>query len=223
MAPPPTMQREAIRLAAAILVAVLALRLCLLWRAPGDEGRQAAIVALVGLRRARLLLVIALLAGLIIVALNEGLRILRQVGLLARAVRLLKRPAVLLALLELLIGARLELLIVATLGAWLEIRVLLAELLLRSRDQTEIMFGVLKIILRRDRIAGRLRIACKLKIFVRHVIGGSANLDVRTVRFINPGQGILIAPVMVLLVIAPAHTLVVMLLTVSHGLLFNDS
>jgi hypothetical protein len=34
----------------------------------------------------------------------------------------------------------------------------------------------------------------------------------------------LIAPVVVLLIIAPAHTFVVMmLLTVSHGLLFNDS
>jgi hypothetical protein len=34
----------------------------------------------------------------------------------------------------------------------------------------------------------------------------------------------LIAPVVLLMIIAPAHTLVVMmLLTVSHGLLFNDS
>ena len=173
-----------------------------------------------------MLLVIALLARLIIVALNEWLRILRQIGLLTRAERLLERSSVLVAfILELLVRARLELLIVATaLGTRLEIRILLAELLLRGSDQAKIVFGVLKIVFRRNRIAGGLRIACKLEIFLRDVIGRSANLHIRAVRLVNPRQGILIAPVVLLMIIAPAHPLVVMmLLTVSHGLLFNDS
>jgi len=226
MAAAAAMQRKAVGLAA-ILVSVLALRrllLLLLLRAPGDEGRQGAFVGGLGLLCARLRLSVALLARLIILALRERLRILRQIRLLARAVRLLERAAVLVALIvELLVGARLELLIVAALGARLEVRILLAELLLRGRDQTEVMFGVLEIIFRRDRIAGGLSVAGELEIFLRDVVGGAANLHVRAVRFINPRQGILIAPVVMLLIVAPAHTLVMMLLTVSHGLLFNDS
>ena len=225
MAAAAAMQREAVGLAA-ILVPVLALRRLLRLRcaAARDERRQCAFVAGLGLLRARLRLTLALLARLIILALNERLRILRQIGLLARAIRLLERPTVLVALIvELLVGARLELLIVAALGARLEVRILLAELLLRGCDQTEVMFGVLEIIFRRDRIAGGLSVARELEIFLRHVVRGAANLYVGAVRFINPRQGILIAPVVVLLIVAPAHTLVMMLLTVSHGLLFNDS
>ena len=127
------------------------------------------------------------------------------------------------AFFELLVRARLELLVVAALSARLEVRVLLAELLLRCRDQSEIMLGVLEIVLGRDRIAGGLRITCKLEVLLRHVIGSSANFHIRAVRLVNAGQRILIAPVVVLLIVAPAHTLVMMLLTVSHGLLFNDS
>ena len=223
------MKRETVRLSAAILVTVLALRRLRLRRAAGDEGRQAAFVVRFRLLRARLLLVIALLARLIIVVAvvaREWLCVLRHIGLLARAERLLtKRLSVLAAfLVELFVRARLELLVVAAFGTRLEVRVLLAELLLRSGDQTEIMFGVLEIIFGRDRIAGRLRIACKLEIFLRDVIGGAANLHIRAVRLINPREGILIAPVVLLMIVAPAHTLGVMvLLTVSHGLLFNDS
>jgi len=223
------MQREAVRLAGAILVAVRALRLLWLRRAAGDEGRQAAIVARLGLLRAwllLLLLVIALLARLIIVvALHEGLRILRKIGLLTRAEWLLVEGlTVLFAFVELLVRARLELLVVAALRPRLEVRVLLAELLLRHRDQPEIMLGVLEIVLGRDRIAGGLGVTRELEILLRDVIGRSANLHIRAVRFVNARQGILIAPVVVLLIIAPAHALVVvMLLTVSHGLLFNDS
>jgi hypothetical protein len=219
------MQWETIRLSTAILVAVLALRLRRLWRTSGNEGRQsAAFVAGLGLRRARLRLTVALLARLIVVvALHEGLRILRKIGLLSGAERLLEL-SVFVALIELLIGTRLELLVVPAFRARLKIRVLLAELLLRGSDQAEIMFGMLEVILGRDRIAGGLGIACKLEIFLRNVIGRSANLHIRAVRLVNPCQGILIAPVVLLMIIAPAHTLVVMmLLTVSHGLLFNDS
>ena len=201
----PAMQREAVRLAA-ILEAVLSLRRLRLRRTAGDEGRQAAIIARLGLLHARLGLAIALLARLRILALYERLRILWNVRLWL---------------------ARLELLVVAALGTRLEVRILLPELLLRGGDQAEIMLGVLEIVFGGNRIAGGLGITRKLEIFLRHVIGRSANLHIRAVRLINPGEGILIAPVVVLLIIiAPAHTLVVivmMLLTVSHGLLFNDS
>ena len=170
-----------------------------------------------------------MLARLRIVALYERLRILWDVRLrLVRAECLFaKRLGVFIAILELLVRARLELLVVAALGTRLEVRILLPELLLRGGDQAEIMLGVLEIVFGGNRIAGGLGIARKLEIFLRHVIGSSANLHIRAVRLINPGEGILIAPVVVLLIIiAPAHTLVVivmMLLTVSHGLLFNDS
>jgi len=227
MATTATMQRETIRLAATILVTVLALRRGRLRCAASDEGGQAGpLVAGLALLGARLLgLLFALFARLIIVALHEGLRILRQIRLrLARAEGLPEGLAVLVTVLELLVRAGLELLIVATLRTRLEIRVLLTELLLRGCDQAEIMFGVLEIIFSRDRISGRLGIACKLEIFVGDVIGRSANLHIRAIRLINARERILIAPV-VLLITAPAHTLVVvmMLLTVSHGLLFNDS
>jgi hypothetical protein len=225
MATTAPMQRETIRLAAAILVAVLALR----WRllrlrcTAGDKGREPTVVHRL---RLRLWLRLAIALLIIVVALNEWLRILRKIRLLACSEWLSEGLGVFFAFVELLIGAWLELLIIAALGTRLEVRILLTELLLRGSDQAEIMFGVLKIIFRRDRIAGRLGITRKLEIFLRHMIGGSANLHIRAVRFINPRQGILIAPVvMLLIIIAPTHTLVMMLmlLTVSHGLLFNDS
>jgi hypothetical protein len=230
MAAAATMQREAIPLTATVLVSVLALRgLRLLRRAARDERRQTGLVARLGLRRTRLLLLnVALLTRLILIIVAcERLRVLLNVRLwFARAERLLAKVlAVLVAVLELLVGAGLELLLVAAFGTRLEIRVLLAELFLRGRDEPEIMLGMLEIILRRNVIAGRLRITSKLEIFLRNVIGGPANLHIRAVRFVNPCERILIAPVVLLIVVvAPAHTLVVMmLLTVSHGLLFNDS
>ena len=220
------MQREAVGL---VLVAVrpVLLRRLGLRRAPGDEGRQC-VRAYLRLRRTRLLAEVRLtFARLIrlIVALHEGLRIRRDERLrLARAERLVAgERRFVLAVVELLVVA-LKLLVVAALGPRLEVRIVLAELLLRRRDQAEIMFGVLEIIFRRDRIAGRLGVTRKLEIFIRDVIGRAANLHVRAVGFINPCQGILIAPIIVLLIVAPAHALVVMmLLTVSHGLLFNHS
>ena len=241
MAPAPAMQRETVRLSAAILVAVRALRCLGLRRSPGDEGRQARFVA--GLRLLLLhawwllLLIIALLARLIVVvarliiviALHEGLRVLRKVRLLACAEPLLPEGLSVLvaAFLELLVAALREMLVVSSRSLRplrLEVRILLAELLVRRCDQPEIMFGVLEIVFGRDRIAGGLGVTCKLEILLRDVVGRSANLHIRAVRFINPRQRILIAPVVVLLIVAPAHALVVMmLLTVSHGLLFNDS
>jgi hypothetical protein len=236
MATPTTVQRETVRLAAILETVLRALIIRLLrrlWRrsAAGDEGRQALMP--VALLRARLIallvrLTIALLARLIIliVARRERLCALRQIGLrLTRRVRRLERLVLVVAFLESLFLTRLELLVVAAAFLTrLEVWILLPELLLRGGDQAEIMFGVLEIVFRCDRITGRLRVACELQIFLGDVIGGAANLYVGTVRFINPSQGILIAAVVIVLTAPPTHTLVVvMLLTVSHGLLFDNS
>jgi hypothetical protein len=63
------------------------------------------------------------------------------------------------------------------------------------------MLGVLEIIFRRDRIAGGLRVARELKIFLGDMIGRAANLHVGAVRFINPRQRVLIAAVLLLLLL----------------------
>ena len=166
------MQREAVGL---VLVAVLPLRLLrrlCLRRAAGNEGRQRIDIARLGLLRARLgllrarlmtevLLTVALLARLIglRVALDEGLRVRRNEGLrLARAEGLIggERLAVILAFFELLVTALLDMLVVSAAAfrpRRLEVRILLAELLVRRRDQPEIMFGVLEIVFGRNRVA----------------------------------------------------------------------
>ena len=212
MAPAPAMQRETVRLPAAILVAVRALRLALLRRSAGDEGRQRRLPS-AGLRR--LLLLLArwwrlLRAGCRVwprAADNCCCRAARRAAhsaagrAAARPCRTPARPnglAVLVAaFLELLVRARLELLVVAARprAARLEVRIVLAELLLRRRDQPEIMFGVLEIIFGRDRIAGGLGVTRELKILLRDVIGRTANLHIGAVRFVNPCQRVMIAPV----------------------------
>src|SRR5262249_23621666 len=90
------------------------------------------------------------------------------------------------------------------------IGVLLSELFLRRGDQTEIMFGVLVVVLGCHWIAGSLRVACKLDIFFCNMGSGAADLYVGTVRFINTRERILAFAV----VTAPTHSL----LTVSHVL-----
>ena len=85
----------------------------------------------------------------------------------------------------------------------------LPELLLRGRDQAEIMLGVLVVVLRRHRIARRLRIARELNVFLGNMRRCAADFDVGSVRFIDPGEWI------VAFAVSPPHTLV---LTVSHGL-----
>ncbi len=59
--------------------------------------------------------------------------------------------------------------------------VLLAELFLRGGDQAKIMFGVLIVIFGRHRVAGALRVACKLDVFFCNVRSGAADFDVGTV------------------------------------------
>ena len=75
----------------------------------------------------------------------------------------------------------------------------------------EIMLGVLVVILRRDRIAGGLRVARELDVLFRDVGRISANLHVRAVRLVYARHRIVTLAVLV----APAHALV---LTVSHDL-----
>ena len=71
------------------------------------------------------------------------------------------------------------------------VRVLLPELFLRRGDQAEIVLGVLVVVLGRDRIAGTLRVARELDIFLRDVGGGAADFHVGAVGLVNPRQRIL--------------------------------
>src|SRR5882757_837677 len=161
MAAAAAMQREAIRLLSAILVSVRPRWHRRLRRAARNESRQRIDMGRLRLRRTRLVadfrrLGVALLARLIglRVALNEGLCVRRDIGLrLARAECSLggEGLTVVVAVLEIVVRALLELLVVAAaaFGARREVRVLLAELFVRHRDQAEIMFGMLEVIFRR--------------------------------------------------------------------------
>ena len=114
------------------------------------------LVALVGLTLAGLEI-----ALLIVFARHERLLLLRhEAGLLAE---MRKALALVLAFLgrHFIVGARL--------------RLVLPELLLGGGDQAEIMLGVLIVILGRDRVAGRARVARQLDVFFRNVGGGTAD------------------------------------------------
>ena len=60
------------------------------------------------------------------------------------------------------------------------------ELLLRGRDHAEIVLGVLKVVLRPDRVSGRLRVTGKLNVFLGNVGSRSADLYVGAIGFIDP-------------------------------------
>jgi hypothetical protein len=59
---------------------------------------------------------------------------------------------------------------------------------LRGRDQSEIVFGVLKIILRGDRVAACVSVARQLKVFFRYMQRRAANSDVRAAGVIRTRQ-----------------------------------
>jgi hypothetical protein len=89
------------------------------------------------------------------------------------------------------------------------------------------MLGMLEIVFGGDRVAGALGIAGELQIFLGDVVRGAADLHLRPVRFVNPGQRIVMvsataATAMVALVvpISSPHALV---LSVSHGSPVADS
>src|SRR5262245_8898850 len=136
MASAPAMQREAIRLP---VVAVLTLARLLTGRvlrlSAGDERRQPINVAVV------MLLLLPWLRLLI----GEGLRLPRQIGLrlacaehLAALRRLLVADAVFVAIVKGIVAHVAAHLAFGT----IELRILLAELLLRSGDQAVVVLGV---------------------------------------------------------------------------------
>jgi hypothetical protein len=143
---------------------------------------------------------LALVVSGIVVPLHERLRLDRdETGLLPKT-----RKAVVVVT---VIGGRF--------GLEPGLRLVLAELLLRGSDQTEIMFGMLVVVLGRDRVAGRTRVARKLHVFLGDVGCGPADFDVRPIRLEYPGHRVLATPVVVIVVVVPVtHPLVV--LTVSH-------
>ena len=150
-----------------------------------------ALLALLYLRR-RLWLWLRLWRVARLVLSHEGLALIVAVVEIVVS-RALRRAA--LALLRLLIVV---------------IGVLLAELFLRGGDQPEIMFCMLIVVLGRYRVAGTLRVACKLDVFFCNVRGGATDFYVGTVRFIYARQRILAFAVVI--AAASPHAL----LTVSH-------
>ena len=85
-------------------------------------------------------------------------------------------------------------------------RSLLLGLLSRG-DQPEIMFGMLEITFRHDRIARGLRVARQLEIFFADVMGCSTNFHIGAARFVGPRQRI--RP-LAIVVGAAAHTFVIL-------------
>jgi hypothetical protein len=199
MPPAAPVQRKAILLSIIAVRAVLpvrsviaVLRLLMLRLTAGDERGQAVDVSLIFRSRMlrprlemRLLLMLLLLLRLIV-----RLIVLLVVMLLARMIRLrLAWSERLAAEVWLLAFA----VVVALIGPahlagllLLVIGLALAELFLRRSDDAEIVLGMLVVILRRDRIAGALRVTSELQILFGDVGRGSADFYVRPVRFIRP-------------------------------------
>jgi hypothetical protein len=66
---------------------------------------------------------------------------------------------------------------------------------LRSGNKSKVMFGVLQVILRRDRIAAGMSVSCKLEVFFRDVMRVTAYFHVRSVRFVGSRQRIGSSPI----------------------------
>ena len=81
---------------------------------------------------------------------------------------------------------------------------------LGSGNKPEVMFGVLQIIFRRDRISAGVSVSCKLEVFFRDVMRISAYFHVWSVRFIGSRQRIGPSPIICR---SAAHPLI---LTWSH-------
>jgi hypothetical protein len=246
MAAPPPMQRETIRrpviavrpaLSGRTIAALTLLRLLRLWLIAGDERWQPLDVSLAfGSRvlgpRLKMLLAVLWLTVLWLTVL--WLTVLWLTVLLLRLIVLLLIVVVLLAWMIWLLLARRERLaanfrlfvvrlVVTVVGRThvaslllLIIRLVLPELLLRGGDETKIMFGVLVVVFRRNRISRTLRVASELEILFGNMGCRSANFYIRPIRLVRSRQWILMMPT---LAVATAHTFV---LTVSHGLLFRQ-
>src|ERR1700683_5178408 len=182
------MQRKAIRLPV-VTVGVcwpLSLLRLLLMRCltAGDERWQPVHLFVIrlrrGLLRARLVglglrvEVLGLRLRLLLLALIVRLRFARREGLAAN--RLLVVSVV-----ERVVGR-----IAAHVARLLlEIGLALAKLFLRGGDQTEIMFGVLIIVLGGNRIAGALRVAGQLQVLLGNVGRGSSNFHVLSIGLVH--------------------------------------
>ena len=83
-------------------------------------------------------------------------------------------------------------------GPIVELRILLAELFLRSGDQTIVVLGVLIVVLGGHRVSRRLRVAGKLNIFLGDVRRISADLDVGSVELENPRHRVLVLTLMMM-------------------------
>jgi hypothetical protein len=209
--------------------------------AAGDEGRQPFDVFVIGrlkalvpglvvlLRWLRLLMRLLVLLRLLVVLrllMVRRLMLLRLL-LLARIVGLLlwrerlaaDRRLVIVAVVKRVIrvvAALLRLLLI-------ERRLGLPQVFLRGGYQAEIMLGVLVVVFGRDRIAGALRVAGQLKVFLGNVRCIASDLQVRSVGLVHARQWIL---VMVMMMTTTAFTAVAtphaLILTVSHDLLFRQ-
>lgn len=192
-----TMHAVSILTAVALVVAVWSGILLRLRATAGDECRETTqflpgLLATLTWLLMGLLLMLRTIVNLLI-ARRKRLGIARQIGLLLRFARSVaglvlahERLRLVIVAIESIIGPRLP----ATLALLLRlllivVRVLLAELFLRGGDQAEVMLGMLIVILGGYRIAGPLRVACKLNVFFCDMRCGAADLYIGTVRFIN--------------------------------------
>src|SRR5436190_2167334 len=172
----PAVQREAVVLAGVAVLALLRALVRLMLLPAGDEGRQPIDVAVGGRVALRALMLLAVLM------LRERLRIARDVRLrFARPVRRVGGTAhrglpIVLAVVEAAFARSASFVLRTS-----QVRIVLPKLLLRRSDHAIIVFGVLVVILRRDRITRGQRVACKLNIFLCNVRWIAANLHIRTV------------------------------------------
>ena len=121
------------------------------------------------------LAVLRLCLRLMLIARIKGLRFARRERLAADG------RLVAVAIVVAVIGKIGALIAAALLVEWLA----LTKLLLRRGDQAEVMFGMLIIVFRCDRVPGTLRIAGKLEIFFRDVRRRSPNFHVRSVGLVH--------------------------------------
>jgi len=166
--------------------------------ATGDERGQALDVFVLGRLLLRALTMTVILRLLLLLARIKRLRF-------ARRKRLADRGLVVAVVISFVVAALVAARLIIGLG--------LAKLFLGGGDQPEIMLGMLIIVFGRDGVAGTLRIARKLEIFLRDMGSRAADFHVRSVGLVHARQRIL---VMATFAVATAHSLV---LTVSHDLL----
>jgi hypothetical protein len=205
--------------------------------AAGDEGRQPFDVFVIArlevllpglvVRLLRLLMRLLVLRRLLVVLRLLRRLVLLRLLLLARIVGLLLWRERLAAYRRLVIVA-VVIRVVGVIAALLRLLLIegglgLPQVFLRGGDQAEIMLGVLVVVFGRDRIAGTLRVAGQLKVFLGNVRRIAPDLQVRSIGLVHARQWILM---MVMMMTATAFTAVAtphaLVLTVSHDLLFRQ-